>query len=149
MSEEVPWVIRPYDPATDESGVVFLFLKSFAHSAFGRAQGAHIDGSDAERAYWKEHREVVMRLLAKADTQILCDKDARGVIWAFSCVSPPGVFHYAVTKRKFKEFTDEFFRALLGDMLDKPAVYTHDPSGTGLRTPSRWTYNPYAVMGAQ
>ncbi len=142
------WTIRPYDAQLDEGGVVFLWLKSYAHSPFGRARGAHVDGSDAERAYWKEHREIVMRLLSKAETRILCDRDSPGVIWAFACVEPPSVFHYAVTKRKFKEFTDEMFRALLGSMVDGPAVYTHDPSGTGLRTPSRWTYNPSAVMGA-
>ncbi len=146
MSE--PWVIRQYDPATDESGVVYLWLKSAAHSAFGRAQGAHVDGSDQERSYWKAHREVVLRLLARADTRLLVDAEAPGVIWAFVCTEP-GVYHYGVVKRKFKDFTDEMFRALLGDMLDGAAVYSHDPAGTGLRVSSSWTYNPYAVMGAQ
>ncbi len=157
MESGDPWVIRQYDPARDESGVLYLWLKSAAHGSFGRGLGAQIDGSDAERAYWAQHKAVVLRLLERADTKVLVDREADGVIWAFVCTEvqdPPyaeelvQVYHYGVIKRKFKEFTDEMFRALLGDMLDKPAVYTHDPSGTGLRAPAKWTYNPYAVMGA-
>ena len=125
------WAIRPYDASLDESGVVYLWLKSFAHSSFGRATGAHVDGSDAERAYWASHREVVLKLLNCADTFVLCDPDSPGVIWAFACTSAPDVVHYAVVKRKFKEFSTDMFRALLGDCLDKACTFTHDLSGTG------------------
>ncbi len=149
MESDVPWIIRPYDPALDENGVVYLWLKSFAHSGFGRAQGAHVDGSDAERAYWSTHREVVLRLLKHADTRVLVDAESPGVIWAFACTKAPNIFHYAVVKRRFREESAAMFRALLGDMLDKPVLYTHDTAGTGLHLPSSWTHNPYAFVGAQ
>ncbi len=139
-----PWEIRPYDEALDLNGILYIWLKSFAHSAFGRAQGAHLDGSDAERAYWAEHKGVVLRLLEHADTQVLCDPAAREVIWAFACTKGP-VVHYAVVKRRFRDQAQEFFRALLGDKLDKAAMYTHDFAGTGLQVPRTWVHNPYAT----
>ncbi len=144
-----PWIIRPYDASRDENGVVFLWLKSFAHSAFGRALGAHIDGSDDERAYWAQHKEVVLRLLEHADTRVLCDRDAPDVIWAFATTQEPNVYHYSVVKRRFRGQSEEFFRALLGGFLDKPCLYTHDPAGTGLQVPRSWTYNPYGAAHAQ
>ncbi len=144
-----PWIVRPYNAALDENGVVFLWLKSFAHSSWGRTQGAHVDGSDAERAYWASHREVVLRLLAHAETKVLCDPQAPEVIWAFSCAMAPNVFHYAVVKRRFRGESAEMFKALIGDLLDKPCLYTHDPAGTGLQIPGSWSYNPYAFLGSK
>ena len=145
-----PWIIRSYNPDIDENGIVFLWLKSFAHSGFGRAQGAHVDGSDAERAYWATHKEIVLRLLAHAETRVLCDAEEPAVIWAFACVKPgtPDVYHYAVVKRRFRDESEAMFRALLGGMLDKPALYTHDPAGTGLQVPRSWVHNPYAFLGS-
>ncbi len=147
MAEATPWIVRPYNPARDEDGVVYLWIKSFAHSGFGRAQGAHIDGSDAERAYWAQHRPVVMKLLEHADTQVLCDPEDDGVIWAFACAKGP-VVHYAVVKRKFRDFAGDMFKALLGDRYDTPCMYTHDLAGTGFQVPQKWTLNPYAFLGA-
>lgn len=141
------WKIRPYDPTIDENGIVYLWLKSFAHSPFGRSQGAHIDGSDGERAYWAKHREIVNRLLVHADTQVLVDAEEPAVIWAFACTKGD-VVHYAVVKRKFREFTAEMVRDLLGDRLDRPCMYTHDLAGTGFQIPSTWHHNPYAFLGA-
>lgn len=140
-----PWVIRAYDPVTDENGVVYLWLKSFAHSSFGRVRGAHVDGSDGERAYWAAHKEIVLRLLSHAETKVLCDPEDPLVIWAFACAKGD-VVHYAVVKRKFREFSGEMFRALLGDRFDRPCMYTHELSGTGLQVPSTWMLNPYAFM---
>ncbi len=146
---DTPWIIRPYDPAIDTNGIVYIFLKSFAHSSFGRALGAHVDGSDAERAYWAQHKEVVLRLLEHADTRVLCDAEAPEVIWAFACTKEPNIVHYAVCKRRFRGQSGEFFQALLGDKFDKPCMYTHSTEGTGLQVPASWCYNPYAFMGAQ
>lgn len=141
------WQIRPYDPETDEPAVVYLWLKSFAHSPFGKGRGAHVDGSEAERTYWAEHRLVVMHLLNEGTTKVLCDPEAPGVIWAFACRSGD-VVHYAVVKRRFKEVAQEMFSALFGDLLEKPCKYTHDFFGTGFRVPSSWRLNPYEVIHA-
>ncbi len=143
MSE---WLIRPYEETSDLNGCLYMWLKSYAHSPFGCAQGAHIDGSDQERTYWDSHKPIVIKLLRDEETQILCDPESPAVIWAFSCKRAPAVHHYAVVKRKFKEFSADMFRALLGGMLDAPAVYTHDPAGTGLRVPSAWRFDPYALV---
>ena len=137
-----PWIKRAYDPA-DEAGVLYLHLKSFAHSPFGRAQGAHIDGSDGERAYWKAHREVVLGLLASADTEVLCDPEEPSVFWAFA-ITRGDLVHYAVVKRRFRGESASMFRDLLGERLDRPCTYTHDFAGTGLTVPASWILNPYA-----
>lgn len=140
------WTIRKYDSDIDIDGILYLYLKSFAHSSYGRSRGAHVDGSDAERKYWAEHREVVLKLLANSDTVIICDPESPTVIWAFACVRGD-VLHYIVVKRKFREFAQEMFAALLGDRLDRAIMYTHCLQGTGLTPPKGWTLNPYAVLG--
>ncbi len=141
---EAPWLVRPYDPALDANGIVYLFLKSFAHSPHGRERSAHLDGSQGERSYWEEHRQTVMHLLDTASTVVLCDPEAPGVIWAFAITSP-NVVHYALVKRRFKDLAPDMFAALLGDFTDTDANFTHDFSGTGFKPPSRWRYNPYLV----
>ncbi len=143
-----PWLIRPYDPDLDEAGVVYLWLKAFAHSSYGRARGAHVDGSDQERAYWAEHRDVVLRLLKTCPTTILCDAEQPTVIWAFAC-RVGSVYHYGVIKRRFKEAAKDIYAALIGDLLDPaggPVVHSHCMQGSGLPTPSHWRLNPYAVL---
>ncbi len=140
-----PWLIRPYDPDLDEAGVMYLVLKSFAHSSFGRARGAHVDGSDAERTYWQEHRGVVLRLLRDSDTTLLCDAEQSTVIWAL-LIARGDVVHYCMVKRRFKEAAKDIYAALLGDRLDRPCTYTHCLQGTGLKVPASWRLNPYAVL---
>lgn len=139
------WLIRPYDAETDEAGVLYLWLKSFAHSPFGKGRGAHIDASEEERTYWAEHRLVVLSLLGSADTQVLCDPEAPGVIWAFACTKD-NVVHYAVVKRHFKEHALEMFAALFGDRMEKHCHLTHDMLGTGFRVPMTWRLNQYKVL---
>lgn len=146
MPDEAPWLLRTYDASTDENAVVYLWLKSFAHSPHGRSLGADLDGSDAERAYWAAHRLVVGGLLVKADTQVLCDPEAPGVIWAFACTKGNDVIHYAVVKRRFRGESAAMFSALLGDRFERPCTLTHDMIGTGLCVPSSWRLNPYAAF---
>ncbi len=139
------WTIRKYDQTTDENGAIYLYLKSFAHSSYGRARGAHVDGSDAERTYWEDHRGVMLHILKTADTTVICDPEEPSVIWAVASTRGDTVF-YALVKRKFKEFAPEMFAALLGDRLERPCTYTHCLQGTGLVVPSSWRLNPYAVL---
>ncbi len=139
------WLKRPYDKATDENGCVYLALKSFAHSSYGKSRGAQVDGSDEERLYWKEHAPVILRCIEYGETEVLCDPDMPEVIWAFA-ITRGDTVHYAVIKRRFKAEADAMFRDLLGDRLDRECTYTHDFSGTGLHVPRNWRYNPYAVL---
>ncbi len=140
------WRIRSYDEAIDINGVLYLYLKSFAHSSFGRARGAQVDGSDGERTYWAYHRKVFEHLLKSAETRVLCDPEEPSVIWAVATTSGEDVVHYCVVKRKFKEFAADMFRALLGDRLDRPCTYTHCLQGTGVLVPASWCLNPYRVL---
>lgn len=146
MSEAPRWVKREYRPS-DEDGVVYLWLKSFAHSRYGKRLGADRDGSDAELAYWAEHREIVMRLIASSRIELLCDPDDDSVFWAFA-VTMGDVVHYAVVKRRFAPYAKDMLRELLGEHLGRACRYTHEPvellkSGVGV--PEAWTFDPYAL----
>lgn len=140
---ENPWVKRPYT-AADANGVIYIWLKSHAHSSFGRARGAQHDGTDEERAYWSEHRPVVLRCIEYGETVVLADTDCPEVIWAFACTRGDTV-HYVAVKRRFKDEAEAMFRDLLGDRLDRAVTYTHDLTGTGLSVPRAWKFNPYAA----
>lgn len=127
------WTRRPYDSATDEDAVVFLWLKSFAHSRPNVARGAHRDGTDAERRYWREHAPIIETLLKGAETVVLCDPEravttAAGppVIWAYACFTGD-VIHYVGVKRMYAaEFGADMVADLLGSRLERPCAYTHD-----------------------
>lgn len=144
MADE--WQIRPYEPR-DLDGLVYLWMKSFAHSSFGRARGAHIDGSEGEVAYWKAHRDLVVRLLEGSDTRVMCDPVAPEVIWAFVCAKGD-VVHYGVVKRRMGKAygADAMFQALLAERLERPCEYTHDLQGTGIPVVASWKFNPYLVV---
>lgn len=130
------WVRRPYDSATDEDGVLYLWLKSYAHTRDLVEQGAHKDGSDAERRYWREHAPIVECILRSgiAATTVLCDPsrvhasaDGPPVIMAFACTSGD-VVHYVSVKRQYARegFGPDMLAELLGDLLTKPCTYSHD-----------------------
>ncbi len=128
------WTLRPYDAATDEDAVVYLWLKSFAHSRANVARGAHRDGTDAERAYWRRHVPIVEHLLRTATTTVLCDPERSTVtpagppvIWAFVCVSGD-VVHYVSVKRQYARdgFGPDMLADLLGDRLGRVCSFTHD-----------------------
>jgi hypothetical protein len=145
------WSTRLAGPQ-DEDGLVYLWLKSFAHSRFGKSRGAQIDASPAEQAYWREHREIVMRLLRTAETRLLIDPEDPGVFWAFACCSGD-VVHYVLAKRRFHRegISAAMFRDLLGERLKKAASYTHElvefkraeVARAGLVVPSTWVFDPY------
>lgn len=148
--------LRPYEPSSDEDGVVYLWLKSFAHSRYGRALGAHVPRSEAELRYWAEHRQVVMRLLTEAQTLVVCDPEAESVIWGFATTQPE-VVHYVSCKRSFHRegLSVEMIRQLLGPLLGKPCVMTHElvelcreELRGKLSIPSTWRHDPYWLARA-
>lgn len=118
----------------DESAIVYLWLKSYAHSAYGKSRGAQFDAALTERAYWREHAPVVEWLLDNADVEVLCDPEHAehregdpAVIWAFACTSGDTV-HYVCVKRSAVQagFAAEMVRDLLGDRLDRAVGCTHE-----------------------
>lgn len=128
------WIKRPYNAATDEDAIIFLWLKSFAHSRPNVARGAHRDGTDAERRYWREHAPIVETLLKGAETVVLCDPERTvvtpagpPVIWAYACFTGD-VVHYVGVKRLYATagFGPDMVAELLGGRLERPCGYTHD-----------------------
>lgn len=152
------WTIRPATTG-DEGGLLYLWLRSFAHSRYGRKRGAHEEKSQAARDYWEERRPTVLRLLREETTQIICDPECQEIIWAFACTSPAGTLakedavHYICAKRKFhaEGFANEMFRALLGNRLEKPCRWTHELvefkklQGSGLSIPESWFEDIYIL----
>ncbi len=142
------WTKRSYAPRTDEAagdedGVVYLWLKAYAHSRFGRVRGASKDSSAAERKYWREQAPVVEYLLRNAETLVACDPSRPDVIWAFACMTGD-VVHFFAVKRSVvetvgEEFAGELLRDLLGDRLTRDCGMTHEMPwrACGLPMPAR------------
>lgn len=133
MSSE--WTKRAYLPS-DERGVLYLWLKSYAHSAYGVARGAHIDASPEELAYWNDQAPVVEALLQHADVEVACDPDrvydseaGPSVIWGFACTSGD-VVHMVVVKRSAHRagIAADIVRDLLGNRLERACGMTHEQS---------------------
>lgn len=155
------WVKRRYEPE-DEDGIVYLWLKSYAHARVNTATGAHIDASPAERTYWAEHAFVVERLLRTSKVELLCDPQrpyasAAGpaIIYAFACTDGPDVVHYLCVKRNYARegFGPDMVADLLGDRLKRPCVYTHElpemratkdrSASCGVALPMNWRHDPW------
>lgn len=139
------WVKRAYDPRTDEDGVVYLWLKSYAHTESNKLRGAHKDHSTHERAYWAEHAPVVEALLRRSTTHVLCDPErvyaseaGPPVFWAFACTEGDTVHYVSVKRRYAREgFGPEMVGDLLGDMLTRPCVTSHELVEMGSEIPIR------------
>jgi hypothetical protein len=122
-----PFALRPY---TDEDNdfVVYSWLKSYAHSAYGISRGAHEDRSPEELAYWAEQKPVVEALLRGCSVVVACDVGAPHVIWGWACTSDD-VVHYVLCKRKVHDvdgLSAQVYRALLGDRLERAVPMTHE-----------------------
>jgi hypothetical protein len=164
------WAKRAYAPS-DEDACVYLWLKSYAHSSYGKARGAHRQFTDAERAYWAEQAPIVESLIRHATVEIICDPDEPNVIWAFVAFSPAkekrdDVVHMIVVKRSVVKagFAAEIVGDLLGSLASKPCAMTHEipdfrprknaatgklePGPCGLWLPRGW-YNDHTWLVRQ
>ena len=148
------WTIRAAT-ADDESGLSFHWLKSFAHSAYGRARNADADRTDAEAAYWAAHEPIVFGLLRRCDVSLVVDPAAPHVFWAMLCAEP-GRIHYLLSKRVWHNADRDdgtrevasMFKALLGPRYEAPHAMSHElpeMRRAGLPVPTAWHYDPYAV----
>lgn len=147
------FVKRAYIPAEDLDALVYLWCKSYAHSPYGRARGAHLDHTPGELAYWADQEPVVKRLLSSACVEVACDPDRSrsspagpAVIWGFAATSGDTV-HYVCVKRNVARVPGlgaEIVRSLLGDRLDRACGYTHDlvemrgSGACGVMLPRSW-----------
>lgn len=141
------YVIRPMGPE-HEDGVVYCWLKSYAHSRYGKSVGANADGSEGETRYWQAHRPVVMDLVRNGNVSLIVDPKVPTTFWAFLCAQGTKV-HYLLAKRNFHRagLAGEMFTALLGGRLKESQVYTHElveltARDVGIEMPGAWTYDP-------
>lgn len=151
------WTLRKGEPS-DEGGLLFIWLRSFAHSRFGKRSGAQDDKSQNARDYWERHRPIVLHLLRSARVDVICDPSAPEIIWAFCC-SEGDVIHYLSAKRKFhqEKFSADMFRFLLGDRLKRACRTSHElvefkrqeVQASGLFIPETWTEDPYCLLARQ
>jgi len=134
------WLRRPYDQSTDEDGVVFLFLKSYA-KARARVEPAE------PRDIWERHHSVVMFLLARARVEVLCDPVSPEVIWAFAATGP-GVVHYAVIKRPWRDMRVQMLADLLREHIGVTSRVTHacpDLAALDGGMTKDWVGDPYLL----
>ncbi len=151
------WVKRAYVPEEDLDALVYLWCKSYAHSPYGLARGAHRTHTPEELAYWDAQEPIVKQLLARTDVAVICDPDRvrRGdagpsVIWAFAATSGDTV-HYVCVKRKIAPILGaDIVRDLLGDRLERACGFTHDlvemrSGACGVRLPRQWYSDSTAI----
>lgn len=161
-----PWIKRPYVAAEDEDGVLSLWLKSYARSAYGLARRADETTGPHVRAYWAEQAPLVEALLRSADTELVMDPDrvhasehGPAVFYGFACTSGDTV-HYVCVKRSAVKagLGADIVRELLGSRLERPCGYTHElvemrSGACGVRLPRDWysdsTFLARRVVGAR
>lgn len=145
------WVKRPFIREEDEAGVLYLWLKSYARSAYGRARSANLTHSTFEREYWAEQAPLVEALLQCADIEVVCDPDrvraseaGPAVFWGFAATNGDTV-HYVCVKRDAVRagIGADIARDLLGSRLERACGYTHElvemrPGGCGVTVPREW-----------
>jgi hypothetical protein len=122
-------IVRAYQ-AEDESCVVSMWLKSYAHSREVQETGlqsASVDGHPDEIRFWKIHQPIVMGLLAESTILVACDPERAtyepgkpAVIWAWACVSGDTIHWVAVKRNAVKaDLGPDLVRDLLGDRLER------------------------------
>lgn len=126
------WLLRPYDPATDEDGVLFTFLQSYATSEAGKRLGAHHRETPAARSFWDDHRGFFLSVLGSSVVTVACDPERPDVMYGWIAADGP-TLHYALVKRAVVQlgFGVELLRDLLGDMTREPTAYTLEPVELG------------------
>lgn len=129
MSE---WVIRPYDPETDEDVVLSTFISSYRSSEYGKRHGAHHRDTEPSRRFWDEHRSFFLEVIADSTVMVACDPgrvlqsdDGPPIIWGWIAYEGP-VLHYVLVKRSAAQLglAEEIFRDLLGDRVRSETAYT-------------------------
>jgi hypothetical protein len=171
LPDESPWLIRPYDPATDEDGMMYMLGVGYARSRAGvRAGASQAGGSrtkaerdagvkdispntrDAQRAFMLTHRFIFAWLLQNADVLVAVDREKpTDRIWAW-LVTTGDVIHAVGCKRSLiaEKLSADIIRDLLGVRLAKhqvcslelPQMRTRGAEAIGIDRPSSWSMDP-------
>lgn len=165
-----PWLLRPYDPSTDEDGLMYLLGVGYTRTRAGERAGAsHAGGSrtaaervsgakrdpaalDRQKAFVDAHRFVWLWLLANAEVTLAVDSEKPATqIWGWLATSGD-VIHAVGCKRSLiaEKLSTDVARDLLGDRLRKhqvcslelPQMRTRGSEAIGLDRPSSWSLDP-------
>jgi hypothetical protein len=138
-----PYLLRPYDPG-DEAFCVDSWLRCLAVSRTGRAAGASVANSSAERVWRDEHRPALRRLLETEATCLVDPADA-SLVWGYACTAGDGVVHAALIKRAFHQqgFAGLMFGWLLGERLEREQVFTMQLTdmSRAMCLPAKWRHD--------
>lgn len=171
IQAEPEWLIRPYDAALDEDGLHYLLGVSYTRTRAGQRAGASRAGRPMpglrdedmvarQRAFLEAHRPVWTWLLTHAETSLLVDPDAPGIVWGWLVTSGDDVLHACGVKRSIIEqgLGPDVVRALLGGRLERhqvctlelPQMRTRGPDAAGVDRPRTWSLDPtwLGVRGA-
>lgn len=131
-------------------------------------QGAWRVKKVAPEVYWRQHRDLISRLLeAGARVLVACDPQDTWTVWGWACGYREGstfVVHYVYVKEAFRgpglDLGTILFDALTDGGDFEQLVYTHDTRAAGgfldglrargvvpLECPT--IYNPYLLEGAR
>lgn len=168
--DDSPWLIRPYDPDTDD-GLMGLVAVAYTRSRAGMRAGAsragrpprkNPDGTREvlnedmvlkQRAFMAAHKVVWDWLLEHADVQIAVDREAPHIIWAW-LITSGNVIHAVGCKRSLIEagIAKDVVRDILGDRLrqhqvcslelPQMATYSNKTEAIGIDRPANWSMDP-------
>jgi hypothetical protein len=125
----------------DESdqGLIFSsWLKSYRKSAstLGLTNEIYFDGQ----------REIIRRLLSKAQVRLLVSRDDPSHIYGWACMDLTGnlpVLHYVYIKHTYRKLG--LTRLLLSDLMESPVIYSH-PGAFAEKLAAGSRFNPYKAI---
>ncbi len=138
------WLKRPYGShKDDEDGVIYQWIRSYAHSSYGMHQGAHKRHTPEAFRFWEQHRPFILALMRSSEITLACDAGAEHVIWGWLATQGDTV-HYCFVKRSVVKagLGLEIVKDLLGERLTKQTPYTMElvemRRVPGLYIPRQW-----------
>lgn len=118
--------------SSDHQFVLASWVESDRHSPAAR------DVIDVHR---QEHRALAERLVFSHSLTVAHAPGDPDAILGWALTGDSGEVYYVYVKRDARRLG--IARALLGDLVSRPCVYTHRPVVRGITLPEGWTYNPY------
>jgi hypothetical protein len=167
LTQSLPMKIRPAKPeernyirsswvrSFSSSGLALLATPhTSSHTTCCTTCGKHqlrsdrVDGFTRYRAgktYFEGQAKLVERLLDSCNVSVAVLDDA-GLVdgWIVRELVRP-IVHYVYVRHSARKLG--VARALVSDLLEQPARFTHFPSGLQPgRLPAAWTHDPYVLM---
>jgi hypothetical protein len=163
--DDRPWLLRPYDAALDEDGMMSFLSGSYCRSAAGKYAGASgfresdSEGQERRRKFQGATRAVWEWLLKNADVTLMVDPaNPETSIWAWLVTSGADVLHAVGVKRSAiaAGVCRDLVMDLLGDRWKRFQILTLElpqmraprlgwrsqPDWFGFDRPTEWRLDP-------